>query len=165
MPRHAHDMDEAGAHGHNTTVTKVGNHKHNANVNNDNGHSHSSAPEGHHNHRVGDNGHQHNFSEEGVQRGAKYDGQGETGYKPSSNRRNTSTGHASIYCDGNGGHRHDISGGNHTHSANIGDQGEHGHSVAIQNSVKHKHTGKVRGGGESFNCQPAFIQLFPIIKT
>ena len=165
MPRHAHDMEEAGAHKHNTTVTKVGNHKHNANVNNDNGHSHSSAPEGHHNHRVGDNGHQHNFSEEGVQRGAKYDGQGETGYKPSSNRRNTSTGHASIYCDGNGGHRHDISGGNHTHSANIGQQGEHGHSVEVVASTKHKHTGKVRGGGQSFNCQPAFIQLFPIIKT
>ena len=165
MPRHDHSMDAAGGHRHNANANSDGSHSHNGRINTDSGHSHTLAQEGHHNHRVGDNGHQHGFREEGVQQASRFSGQGEEGFRPSMNNRNTNTGHANIYCDGNGGHRHNVTGGEHSHTFNLNSHNGHKHTVYVGDAEQHTHPIGVRGGGEAFNVQPAYIQLYPIIKT
>tara|TARA_B100000003_G_scaffold95546_1_gene85739 strand:+ start:10405 stop:18078 length:7674 start_codon:yes stop_codon:yes gene_type:complete len=164
LPNHSHNMKVAGGHRHNANSKNEGNHGHNGNASNAN-HSHNLGNGGHHNHRVGDNGHRHSFTEEGMQRGARYDGQGETGYKPQNDGRNTNTGHASVYCDGAGGHRHSVSGGGHSHPVSISGGGSHKHEVFVGDAAGHRHDIDSSGDNTAFDNRPAYITLVPIIKT
>lgn len=165
LPRHIHSLGANGNHGHSGGSGSGGSHAHGGSVRGGGGHGHGMGGAGHHNHRVGDNGHQHSFTEESFTDGAKYSGQGEQGYKGRQENRNTRTGHASIYCDGAGGHRHNIDGGNHNHNIASDRQPSHTHNVSINAGGNHSHNVGATGSGQAFDIRPSYITLVPIIKT
>ena len=165
LPRHTHSLGANGNHGHSGGSGSGGSHAHGGNTLGGGGHGHTMTKAGHHNHRVGDNGHQHSFTEESFTDGAKYSGQGEQGYKGRQENRNTRTGHASIYCDGAGNHRHDLGGGNHNHNVASDRQPSHTHNVSINAGGNHSHNISATGSGQAFDISPSYITLVPIIKT